>query len=673
MVYNMQVIPTETNFNPTNNTSKVKVSIYLGGYTGTVRSGDVEYKLPGSSTWTSGGSLVGKTVSTTALSELHSFTINSVTHDSDGGGILTVRITLFSIGTSAYQGSFYTDIALQNLNSDLSTLHYQYNTIEDNLYSVAVGTPSLASISKPVSSARLVLKQTIGSDVTVLMDTDNSTTYTFNYDTSLCNPAIYGADVARNTSMPIALILETYDQGRFLGANYYTINVAYPLENPVTSNVVTNFDYVTDGIDANFLAAERASGLYFQGGLTQFEFSCTVTPQNYAYIESAEIRYNTGYITVRDTVYEDRTGENPGAVSISGSSVIQGKIEGDPAYIACDVVIRDSRGKIAYLYSDTIGQAYIQAPTIQNAAIQRGTYSGGTWTQDEDAGTAIRFTGTLDSQSNSAVITITKNGTVFSSNTYNAGSITIYITNCPPSSNTELLVEVNNYLSQSSYQFVAPPTKPDINYNSDIHGVAFGQLAEVSKGVTIAPDWALFNNGTGMVFGNQSSLPSVPSGESWGRWIGFTKATDKYYLYLSSNQNLYLGTDLNGAGTITWSKIGGGGVDLVTSHGVTNSWYWRKWESGLFEMDGAFRVSPTSPSVWGNGYYSEAFTINLPFASYATWITGNGATNVCYVCNASVTSGTSVLSFRIAAPHTLPEGDYDVHLHVTGLWKQSYT
>lgn len=525
--------------------------------------------------------------------------------------------------------------------------------------------------SLPVSPAGSVLSLpsagfTIGSAGSISITRyDSSFTDTVTYSVGSASGTITTISSGGSTSFSWTPAVTLYSQ--MGGATSKTGTITVTTKSGTTTVGTQTYTFTLNGYAPSTLTLPSSFTVGTAGTIQ-------ITRNNTSFYDSIVYRVGTAEATIRDISSGGSTSFSwtpPASLYLQmvGKSSITGYI---------DIWTRTSSNGTtvgSQTYTFTLYAASVYNPPTLSLSYQRGTGTGSSFVAS-DNGPNLKVTAPITTYGGqTSTYTLKLDGVQKDSYAgFTSGTRVTYIENVSTQSSHTLVANLVDTLGMTAaYTVLVAPEAVPMNINVDLPAVAFGQLAEAVKGLTIAPDWALYNNGTGMVFGNQSSLPSVPSGEAWGRWVGFTRATDKYYLYLSSSNSVWIGTDLNGAGTITWTKIGGGGVDLLTSHGVTNSWYWRKWESGLFEMDGAFRVNPTSPSVWGNGYYSEAFTINLPFAAYAAWITGNGATNVCYVCNASVTAGTNVLSFRIAAPHTLPEGDYDVHLHVTGLWKQSYT
>lgn len=351
------------------------------------------------------------------------------------------------------------------------------------------GTSYTATITKPSSTPPLtiILSQTVRGVTTKLLQSSSATSYTFNFSTSLFDPSTYGIEAARETSIPATLTLETvllYNNiQRYIGSETYDITIKVPMENPTVSNTNYRSDYVTDGIDPNFLAAERASGLKFKNGLTKFIGTMTATPQNYAYISSI---YLTGGAT--GVVYSDPNGENSGAVTITNfEAPIYDVWFGTGAYeVGFNIV--DSRGN--YRYSRFFSVLFdIVAPTLTNISWERGVYSNGNWTRSDINGTAIKMTATLTSQSGSANLKFSKNGSEITTSSYNSGTVTYYFTGCPPTANTDLLVEVDNYLAQSSYSYLAAITKPDINYNPDLPGIAFGKVADEAN--TIDSEWGI--------------------------------------------------------------------------------------------------------------------------------------------------------------------------------------
>ena len=76
-------------------------------------------------------------------------------------------------------------------------------------------------------------------------------------------------------------------------------------------------------------------------------------------------------------------------------------------------------------------------------------------------------------------------------------------------------------------------------------------------------------------------------------------------------------------------------------------------------------VTPTTSTQQGSLYYSEAFTMQLPFTCTASYLTVSGcAENMHFVANASATSTT--VSFRLVRGQAVSQNAVKVQLQVMG-------
>ena len=382
-------------------------------------------------------------------------------------------------------------------------------TVEEEM---TCGTSYTATISKPshTPAYTVILKQTIRDETTRLLASSSATSYSFNFSTSLFDPATYGIEAARISSLPVTLTLETWVMYNnivdFIGANTYDVTVKVPMSSPTISISGYSLDYVTDGIAADFLAAEQASNLHFTNGLTKIKTTAiSATPQNYAYISKI---YVTGLINA--TVFTNTA--NPpqqyrGRIDVAGwNSVLNTPQTSGKVYFTAV----DSRGNTA-TYMQGLMLSTISAPTLSNVTWTRGEMVSNSFSPSA-SGSVMRMTATLSSQTGSASIKFSRNGTAVATNSYNSGSITYLFSSCLPTANTELLVEVDNVLATSSYSYIATITTPDINYNTALPGIAFGKVADEAN--TIDSEWGIKTAGIMQaqyvdVLHNTSNSPQV--------------------------------------------------------------------------------------------------------------------------------------------------------------------
>lgn len=111
--------------------------------------------------------------------------------------------------------------------------------------------------------------------------------------------------------------------------------------------------------------------------------------------------------------------------------------------------------------------------------------------------------------------------------------------------------------------------------------------------------------------------------------------------------------------------------DFVTEAGSSNGWTYKKWKNGTYEMFGQFSVTATAAgTAIGSLYYSEYFTLPVPFAGDKVCIMGMASDLFVPVgCSASE-DGSNTISFRLYSPMEFDaRATAVVRLHVTGTLK----
>lgn len=114
---------------------------------------------------------------------------------------------------------------------------------------------------------------------------------------------------------------------------------------------------------------------------------------------------------------------------------------------------------------------------------------------------------------------------------------------------------------------------------------------------------------------------------------------------------------------------GGSGVDFVTEIGTADGWSYKKWNSGTYEMFGAFTMTTTTPCTdMGSMFCSEEFTLPIPFAIETAIVSGS-ADDLFLVTSggrASVDADNNI-GFVLLRHISFDSGmDIAVRLHVTG-------
>lgn len=160
--------------------------------------------------------------------------------------------------------------------------------------------------------------------------------------------------------------------------------------------------------------------------------------------------------------------------------------------------VTDSRGRTASK-SDSVTYLAYSAPAVNAMSAQRGTYSNGTWTPDEN-GNHIRITasatGSLSSQGNTLALRLTaKIDGIDTPPTAQSGNY-YYWTGTTADQSYVVTAEVTDLVGTTSTSFITVSSvSVPFNLNTLMPAAAFGKVAEIAKALELASDWRLVGNG----------------------------------------------------------------------------------------------------------------------------------------------------------------------------------
>lgn len=212
----------------------------------------------------------------------------------------------------------------------------------------------------------------------------------------------------------------------------------------------------------------RDSATYkYWGGFTAVDITLTPTANGGADVSSYGVSSPT---TTKTDTYTYRTSVlNNGVTTISAT-------------------VTDSRGRTATA-STTVSMAYYSAPAVSSASAERGTYSSGTWTADNN-GDHIRLyiTGTcsLTNYGNSFTMTPTISG---QTTPIQSGNYYYWTGTSSNSSYTIDTVLVDNTGTSSTHTLSVSSASVPFNLNTSMPAAAFGKVAETAKSLELASDW----------------------------------------------------------------------------------------------------------------------------------------------------------------------------------------
>ncbi len=537
----------------------------------------------------------------------------TVAHAADG----TKTIALgYSLNMADY---YYTPGPMSGTGSFVCATIPRATTPTLSASSVNIGSAVTISVSGRASTSfSHVLTYTIGSTSGTIATLNTSTTsYSWTVPASVAN------QIPNAKTGTVSITCTTKSGSTTIGAKSVSLSVTVPntstYQPSISSFAVTENNSTVAGLNLG--------SSYLVQGKSNITISGTPSAKYGATIKTTT--YTVGSSTVSPSNIP---------INTSGSITIQ-------------MTTTDSRGYSGTSSTTKTSLAYA-APTVSSMTFYRSTSNG---TQD-GTGTYLHyaFVGAITSlnskNANTWAIHIQRTGT---STWTQVATGTGYSLNVSGTSSSAILgvdysyvvrITLTDSFGTSTFTRTVSTGSTTVDYRNTGKGIAFGKASEYDAfecnmpeylygDLTVFPGYAIYNNETGMVFGNQSSLPSIPTGDNWGRWIGFTKVTDKYYLYLGSNKIIWLGTDLNGAGSITWTPmaisqatdIGTGDLNNYTNFGC----YTQKWSNNAtaerhypVTLAGYLEVIPLSDnayvlqrytaydssSIWIRDYYNGAWS-----------------------------------------------------------------
>lgn len=160
--------------------------------------------------------------------------------------------------------------------------------------------------------------------------------------------------------------------------------------------------------------------------------------------------------------------------------------------------VTDSRGRTASK-SDSVTYLAYSAPAVNAMSAQRGTYSNGTWTPDEN-GNHIRITasatGSLSSQGNTLALRLTaKIDGIDTPPTAQSGNY-YYWTGTTADQSYVVTAEVTDLVGNTSTSYITVSSvSVPFNLNTLMPAAAFGKVAETAKALELASDWRLTARG----------------------------------------------------------------------------------------------------------------------------------------------------------------------------------
>lgn len=337
---------------------------------------------------------------------------------------------------------------------------------------------------------------------------------------------------------------------------------------------------------ANLLTGAESGQMHFRCmtyngdtliGSTDVWTKITVSPDTVPTV-SVSLSDAAGYESIYGWVQnKSRVKANITAAGVMGSKIIDtvmtvnGKVVDtnaenslpDSGSIPVKVVVTDSRKRTA-TYSTNLSVSAYTTPVINNLAYVRGSYAESAWTENPSgADIKITFTLAMALPDNRANLTVSLDSVVKQAVTnQSAGAKTLYLSGVGTDTTRKLEVAVSDaFGSKTSKEIIVTTIEVPLNINFSLPSVCFGGIAEKEK--TVRFKWPVDLNGDMTIVGDLK---------------------------------------LNGISIRDiLSKLG---VDYIVEQGLTGTWMWRKWASGVAEMWANFDSNSLSMTTqtWGPLY-----------------------------------------------------------------------
>lgn len=125
--------------------------------------------------------------------------------------------------------------------------------------------------------------------------------------------------------------------------------------------------------------------------------------------------------------------------------------------------------------------------------------------------------------------------------------------------------------------------------------------------------------------------------------------------------------DLTVTGDVTLSQ--GTLEDYVVEQGTSGIWRYRKWASGLAECWGVKKVELGTLSNWGGSFYTEQYSIGLPFPVVTgLYLAGSAGQYQC-LTNPKVSASDNAVKFQLICAHSMAGHSTNVLLQAVFTWK----
>lgn len=386
-------------------------------------------------------------------------------------------------------GTVTVKIGSSNPNATSGNYYYFTGTVATTSYTVtasitdSAGNSGSASLSVGVTAVASTMTYgtlNVGESVTFTVSRNNSN-FTHTITASLGNqsatvgtgigtsiswtiPSGWLSQIPSATSKNGTLTITTYRGSATVGSNSYTATFYVPSSVKPSTPTITLTPVNTN--------AWMSSNNLYVGGYTKLKVQSSATAGSGASMSSYSVT---------------------GAFTATGSNVTSNILTAGAKTVT--VTATDSRGRTNSNSASVTFLTYTN-PSITTFTAERGTYSGGVWTSDNN-GDHIRITAVpsvaLSAQGNTATVTVkigNTNPDATSGNYY-------YFTSTSATISYSVTGTITDSVGNTSSRGLTVPTiSVPFNVDVDLPGAGFGMIAQKAKTVEIAQDWSLVADGS---------------------------------------------------------------------------------------------------------------------------------------------------------------------------------
>lgn len=561
----------------------------------------------------------------------------TVSHDSVGNASFTITIQA-AVYASAINSTGSQSFALDAI-ARKSTLSVGNGTL---------GSAQTLTVARQATSLTHTITATCGTASTTIC------TQSANTSISFTPPLAWASQNTSGGSVTVTYTITTYSGSTNIGSNGYSVICSIPASVKPSCSISVS--------DATGNASKF--GGYIQN-VSKLSISVTATSSYGSPI--------TSYQTNADgSIY-------------SGASVTT-KVISSSGSLTITATVTDARGRSGSA-STTIDVLAYTAPVITNISVHRCDSNGAE--NDRGVYAKVTYSYTINSLSNkngmSAFLEYKKTSSskytaVTLDNVYTATNKT-YIFAADDGSSYDVRLKIADSFNSTSVNTSVSTGFTIMHFSNTGKGICFGGISETDglgvkmdahfhNGITedISVVWSgscnnIVTSGNYYIGGDVTNRPSTYNG-----WLTVKAYDDGAYCYQQYvsyiGERYYRMREAN-----TWREwISDGGVDFVTSQGVSGIVTYRKWRSGIAECWFTFDYSVSTSA---NGHVYIPKTVNFPFAFVSvptvTFVSNNQSAWNHSVDSASITTG-GIQNFVVYCTGAATVGGI-LSCYVVGAWK----